>query len=106
MVMSQQMQDAMHDQQLHFSFHGMTCGLRLLCGAGDRDEDVAQIGGSRFRVRFGGGEGKHIGWGIHAEVIAIQFVQLAVIRQDDGDVCVGMIRTQVQSEARRSFEQR
>ncbi len=99
MVVSQQMQDAVHDQQLHFRFERMTGGIRLGLGAGDRDEDVADITRTRFRVRFRGGEGEHIGRRVDAQIVQIQFLQVLVVRQNDGQLT--LLRFCLDVQARR-----
>ena len=88
MVVTEQMQHAMHHEQLHLRFERMTGGWRLVCGARDRDEDIADIRRASFRVRFGGGEGEHIGRRVDSQIVAVQFVQALVVRQYDGQVCL------------------
>ena len=59
-VVTEEMQNAVDNEQARLVGEGMTSGAGLRVGAGDRKEDIAQITRARFRVRFGGGEGEHI----------------------------------------------
>ena len=67
-------------------------GLRLRTR--DRDDDVAQITRARFRVGLGGGEGQHIGRRIHTEIVAVEFLQLCVIAQYNGEIAIGGLMSQ------------
>jgi hypothetical protein len=59
----------MHHEQLYFRLERMTGSIRLGLGAGNRNEDVAEITRTGLRVRFGGGEGKHVGRRVDSQII-------------------------------------
>src|SRR5215208_4146004 len=75
MVMSKQVQDAVDDQKLYFRFEWMRSGICLGLGAWDRDEDIADITRTRFRVRFRSGKGKHICRRVDSQIISIELTQ-------------------------------
>ena len=71
MIMPEQMQDAVDDQKLHFRFERMPCRVCLGLGTRNGDQDIADIVRACLRVRFRGGEGKHVGRGVHSQIIQI-----------------------------------
>jgi hypothetical protein len=87
-VEAQQMQGPVDGQQLDFGLQRVTCRTGLNIRARDRDEDITQITAGSFRVRFGGGEGEHIGRRIDAQVLPVKRVQLRIVRQQDGQVAI------------------
>ena len=87
-VVTEQMQHTMHNQQARFIFEGMTGGAGLRVSAGDGEEDIAQITATSFRVRFGSGEGEHVGGRVDSQIVPVEEVQLLVVGEDDGQVAV------------------
>jgi hypothetical protein len=68
-IVTEQMQDAMNNQQTHLGFQCVPGGLCLSLGTRDRDEDIADITRAAFRVRFRGRERKYIGGRVDPQVI-------------------------------------
>ncbi len=88
MIVAEQMQHAMDNEQLTFFRDGVTGRVRLLFCAGKGEQDVAEVGLTRFGVGFGGGKGKHIGRRVNVEMLAVEGAQLCVAGQNNSDVSI------------------
>ena len=79
-VMPKQMQNTMHNEQLHFGFKGVAGFVRGARDIRNRDDDVAEITAARFRIGLIGGKGEHIRWSVDLQIFPIQRVDVGIIR--------------------------
>src|SRR5271157_741145 len=85
-VVSEQVQDTMHHQELNFLFEGMPARPGLGFGAWQRDDNIAQVATAGLWVRFRGREGQYVRRRILVQVIPVKSSQAVVTCQDQGQV--------------------
>src|SRR5215207_5148766 len=84
----------------------MSRRICLRLGARDRNKNIAEVTRARFRVRFRGGEGKHVGGRIDSQIVPVQFMQVGVIRQDNGKFSTQRLCFMFEDRVRGALQQR